>query len=227
MSNKELRVWSSSAYSTWDISDVLRKLRVTHTIDPDEKTKSCLLVNMKRDQPRAVHISTSVQTLRPEAVNFIVAAYGMLSMTNIPALNGPDLMTAVRASLVSDIVTLVNVRTMSPVDYINYVAKPSLLNKILTELQGIQPYNPLRQDTKAIIVQYFNGRVSEKAIMTFLSKTLRLERMKPLIKEGRDLRAAVELVSKGGDAEVISLQTGVPAFDIQYFFSAGKPKVKK
>jgi len=222
----ELSVFSSSIFSVWDISDGLRRLKVSHTIDPETKGQKVLNVNLKRAQPRSVHITTSVAALRPGSINFIVGSYGMLSQTNIPQLIGPDLATALKTALLSHQTTKIKVSTMSPVDYINHVAKPSLLNKILTELQGIQPYNPLRKQTQALIIAYFNGRVAERTVMTFLSKTLRLERLKPLIVEGKTLRDAVEMM-KTMDAETIALQTGVPAFDIQYFHNAGKPKPEK
>jgi hypothetical protein len=222
---RAVSVFSSATFSMWDISDALRSLKVSHTIDPDEKTWKAKFVNMKREQPRSVHIAAGVATLRSESINFIVSSYGMLSTTNIPPLSGPDLISAIRTALLSDQTTCVQVQHMSPVDYINHVAKPSLLNKLLTEVQHIQPY-ALRKQTQALIVEYFNSRVSERVINTFLSKTLRLERLKPLIADGKPLRAAVEML-KNMDAETVALQTGVPSFDIQYFHNAGKPKVKK
>ena len=221
----KISVFSSASHSAWEISDALRALKVSHTIDPDDKTKKVRLINMKREQPRLVHIAGGVATLRSQATNFIVGSYGMLSTTNIPRLAGQDLTEALKAALQSDVLTQVVVSHMSPVDYINHVAKPSLLNKILTEVQGIQPYT-LRKQTQTLIVDYFNSRVAERTLMRHLSKTLRLERLKPIIAEGGNLRAAVELL-KTTDVETVALQTGVPTFDMQYFLNAGKPKAKK
>lgn len=220
-------VFSSTVFSAFDLSETLRSLKVTHTIDSPTKGVKARRVNMKQPQPRDVHICYTLKGLRPRAINFIVGSHGMLSMTNVPALSGPDLVTALMTALLSEAETRIEVSHMSPVDYINHVAKPSLLNKILTAVQHVSPYT-FRKEVQAMIVDYFNSRCSERTLLRFLARNMKLEaKLTPIIKDGHELRRAVQLLKEGGDPEVVSMQTGVPAFDMQYFLNAGKPKVKK
>lgn len=224
----KIAIWASSAYSEWDISDTLRGLCVTHTVDPRDQTKACKLVNMRMDQPKEVHITTCLKTVRPQAVNFIVASYGELAATNIPILpfvNSNTLEESLKTALLSDTQVVMKVQKFSSVDYINYVAKPSLLNKIQTELLRIQPYS-LRVEARDAVLAYFNSRMSKRTVVSFLNKNLRLERLKDAILLGDDLKAAVALLVELSDVEVVATRTGVPAFDIMYLTNAGKLKAK-
>lgn len=227
MSTK-VAVWGSVAHSEWDISDALRELRVSHTVDPRDKTKACQIVSVGYPQPKHVHVTTTLKTMMPQAVNFIVASYGALGDTNIPNLpftSARGLGEALKVALLSAQTTSIRVTKLSPVDYINQIAKPSLLNKIQTEILRIQPY-ALRKEVQAMMLDYFNSRIAKKTIISFLNRSLRLERLRDTILLGDDLRAAVALLSQM-DAEAVQGQTGVPSFDIMYLLSAGNPKVKK
>lgn len=224
----KIAVWGSVAHSEWDISDALRELHVSHTVDPRDKTKACQIVNVGYPQPKHVHVTTTLKTVMPQAVNFIVASYGALSDTNIPNLpfaRERGLEDALKIALRSLQTTSVKVTKLTHVDYINQIAKPSLLNKIQTEILRIQPYS-LRKEVQALTLDYFNSKIAKKTIMSFLNRSLRLEKLRNVINLGDDLRAAVSLLSNM-DAEAIQIQTGVPSFDIMYLYSAGHPKVKK
>jgi hypothetical protein len=224
----KIAIWSSSAYSEWDISDALASLRVTHTLDPRDKTKPTRTIDMGQPQPRQVHVTHTLKTVKPHAVNFIVASYGALSVTNIPSLPfsaSAGLNEALKIALMSPQLTGVKVSKLTPVDYINTIAKPSLLNKIQTELLRIQPYS-LRKEAVAHVLGYFNSRISRRTMMSFLNTNLRLDKLKEVVLMGDELKAAVAMLATH-DAETIQSMTGVPSFDIMYLSSAGKGKAKK
>lgn len=221
-----ITVWGSSVHSAWEVSDALRALKVTHTVDPQDKTSKVRRINMKRPQPKLVHVTSSLKGLRPNSVNFIVGSHSMLMQTNIPSLRGGiELDDAIRWALTTEHQVSVQSHAMSVVDFINHVAKPSLLNKIETEIHRIQPY-ALRKEVRALMLDFFNSRASDRAVSLFLSKSLRFEHLKSIILSGTDLKAAVARKKLGEDAELIAAETGVPAFDIMYLFNAGNPKIK-
>lgn len=218
LEGQAIAVWSSPVYSRWELSDGLRQLRVTHTIDPEDKMCRARRINMKRSQPREVHIAGSISGLRPNAINFIVASYGLLSHTNIPSIQGTDLDQALRLALLSDRVTKVKVLKLGPVDFMNLIAKPSLLNEIQTEIHRIQPYS-LRKETNSMVIRYFNSKIGKRQLVQFLNRSLKLDRLKQAVLKGDNLRAAVAQLPSM-DAETIALQMDVPAFDIVYLSKA-------
>lgn len=220
-------MWGVVNHSPWELSDALRRLRVTHTLDPIDKGAKTKRINLKRSQPLPVHVTTRLDKLRVGAVNFIVTSHSQLSGTNIPPLYRvrETLEEDLKAALTSARLVSLEMVAVSVVDYINMVAKPSLLNKIETQILSITPY-ALRKEAKVMVLDFFNGRASDRALSQFMSRSLRLEQLKSIVLQGKNLRAAVARKKAGGDAELIGAEMGVPAFDIMYLFNAGNPKPK-
>lgn len=231
----QIAVWGTFTWSPWELSDGLRRLKVTHTVDPQTKGEKVRRLNMKHDQPLPVHLTTTLKGLRTGAVNFIATSYSNLSGTNIPLMPKPsgqawdgvaELDLALRHCLTSSRLTSLELASLSVVDFIHMVAKPSLLNKIETEILRIQPYS-LRKEVKAMVLNYFNSRCSQAQVSKFLAKSLKFDLLRSFILSGSALRDAISRHKAGEDAEAISATTGVPAFDILYMRAAGNPKPKK
>lgn len=205
------RIYGTSKHSPLQISHALSALRVSHTLTVNRETR---IVNKKRPQPRAVHVTDELAGYRKGAVNFIVASLAELGMTNYMPLAYQDLTDALKCALLSDSTINPKITKLSELDYVNLVAKPSLLNKIQTEIYKIQPY-ALRKQTQQTVLDYLNSRVSKKGLRDALSNNLKHETLLPLVLSAESLRNAVARLDKETPEE-IAADTGHPTFELLY-----------
>lgn len=218
MNSNKYVAFCTSAYSPLEISISLRRLNVSHTRSINGESRK---INRKLSQPMPVHVSDYVTDLRPKTVNFIVAAKAELSLTNYVDLStlkdrGSDLDSLLAYALTNLRWVVPSVQILSPMDYVNQVAKPSLLNKIQTEVYKIQPY-ALRKQTQALILDYLNSRVSDRQIKQAMSNNLKLELILPMVLEAKSLRDAVARLKIGKETvEEVALATGHPTFELLY-----------
>lgn len=211
-------VFCTSSYSPMEISISLRRLNVSHTRNTLGTVKR---VDRKLDQPMPVHVTDVVTDFRPQTVNFIVAAKAELSLTNFVDLStisnsSGDLDSLLVRALTNPKLIEPKVRTMSHMDYVHLVAKPSLLNKIQTEVYKIQPY-ALRKQAQSLVLDYLNSRVSDRQLKQAMSDNLKLEAILPMVLEARSLRDAVSRLKAGKETvEEVAIATGHPTFELLY-----------
>lgn len=215
----EIRIWGTANYSAWDISTVLRKLRVAHTIDSGEKHCPQKVVQPGLEVPK-VHVSPRVAGYRVGVVNFISASVAELSDTNFLPLVSTDLEAAVCHALRSPQAIVPDVKVWDASSYVDVIAHPSILNKIQTEVYRIQPYT-LRKEIQALVLEFFNSRVGVRETMHILEKSVKTEKLKPVFKAALPLRAAVAML-KSKTAEQVAADTGFSAFELLYLTKAKK-----
>lgn len=210
----QVRIWATGKHSLWDISTVLRSLNVTHTIAPEARHLPCRVIKMGFPQPIAVHLAQRVDGYRLNAVNFISASVAELSDTNFMAFPHPDLEQALKKMLRSSEAVTPMIRKRTAADYVKELAQPSILQNVQSEVYRIQPY-ALQKETKALVLDFFNSRISVRDTMHQLEKSMKTERLKELFKAAMPLRLAVAQL-KFKPVEVVAAETGVSAFDLRY-----------
>jgi hypothetical protein len=171
---------------------------------------------MKRAQPRWVRIINDLTKAKAEDYNIFCASMSELELTNIPLIPKLELNLALQSVLQSEKLTKVDQRKLNPLDYVDLVAKPSLLNKIQTEVYKIQPYS-LRKQVQSSILGFFNSTMSEHKLLNFLKRSYKTEGLIELIKQGHNLRDAVTRLRNGYESvEVIATDTNIPTFELLY-----------
>ena len=212
-------VYCTSWYSPLEISHTLSKLSVSHTINVGRKIR---FVNRKREQPLAVHVTQDVKDTR-KGVNFIVAAAAELELTNYSALPADmPLIDTLLDALIEAKMIIPKVVRRTSMDYVNLVAKPSLLNKIQTEIYRIQPYQ-LHKQTQLIVLDYFNSRVSVRQLKTLLADNLKHAALLQLLLKATSLRDAVARLKKES-LEDVAATSGHPTFELLYISKERKAK---
>lgn len=215
----ERSVYCTAWYSPLEISHTLAKLSVTHTLNVDRELR---LIDRKKAQPLAVHVTQDIKDTR-KAVNFIVASAAELELTNyLPLPLDLSLKEAIKGALLEAKKIVPHVSRRSSMDYVNLVAKPSLLNKIQTEVYRIQPY-PLRKQTQLIVLDYFNSKISVRRLKSILSDNLKHETLLPLLISATSLRDAVARL-KSETVEEVSASSGHPTFELLYLSKERKAK---
>lgn len=218
-SNTEFHVWATSRYSLWDLSLALRTLNVTHTVE-SEYSRKIKRVNMRKPQPMAVHLTYKLDGFQSDAVNFISAAVGALVDTNFKSFPSPDLESSLKQILTTSVPIVPAIIKRDAANYVENLAKPSLLNTLQTEVNRIQPYD-LRKKVQAKALDFFNSRISIRDMVLFLESSMKTERLLPLFRAGVPLRKAVAMLKISTVAEVESA-TGFSSFELLYLTKAGK-----
>jgi hypothetical protein len=217
-----IRIWGTGKHSLWEISAALRALRVSHTVQPFERHLPARLIDMKFPQPTAVHLTQRVDGFKHGAVNFISASVAELTDTNFPSFPHKDLEHALKQMLRSDEAVVPVIITRDAANYVGALAQPSLLNKMQTEMNRIQPYS-LRKEVKALSLAYFNSTVSIRETMRILERSMKTERLKESFKLAQPLREAVAQL-KHKSMEEVAAETGFSTFDLRYLTAKAKPK---
>ncbi len=207
------RIWATADQSLWQISNTLRALNVSHTIESSERAGKLRTVALGHKQPRQVHLTTR-PVFVTGAINFISMPFALLADSNYPQMPSGDLKPVLMHCLMNAVRIEPEIKNMKAADYVMALARPSILNKIQTEVYRIQPYD-LRKQVQSLIIKFFNGVISLRTMNQFLDRSIKTERLKPLINEGVPLRDAV-LMMKHRTAEDIAAETGVQAFDLNY-----------
>jgi hypothetical protein len=220
LTSKPVKAFGTARYSPLDISLELKRLKVSHSI----KVRSSIpnrvcsekLVNCKVPQPSWVHLTDSTDYLRNDAINFISASFSELALTTISKLPPRDsLSESLTESLTVDFLAYIpEKQVLSPMDYVNIVAKPSLLNAIQTTVYKINPYQ-LRKDIQEMVLQFLNSQLSVGQMKATLKANLKLEPLIPMLIEAIPLREAVARL-KTEPVETVALETGFPSFELMY-----------
>jgi hypothetical protein len=216
--NSKYIVFCTSSYSPLEISISLRRLNISHSRNIGGAVKR---VDRKRDQPLSVHVTDILTDFKPNTVNFIVAAKAELGLTNFVDVatvsNGEgDLDRLLVRALTNPKLIVPKIKVLTPMDYVHQVAKPSLLNKIQTEIHKIQPY-ALRKQAQALVLDFLNNRISDRQLKQAMSDNLKLEILLPKVLEASSLRDAVKRLKAGKETvEEVAISTGHPTFELLY-----------
>lgn len=217
--------WATPRFSVWELSNALSNLQVSHSFRVTNLTDPTV-VNRGKPQPMWVHVTPNIADVQEGSVNFISAAYAVIGMSNIPTFPDPDqynLELALKVMLESRRPpTKISVNEPRALDYVAMVSKPSLLNEIQTLIYKIQPYS-LRKETQAMVLRFFQGKISRNAIVYFLRKSFKTAELISPIERGSTLREAVA-ASKVESVEAVAKRTGISTFDLIYL---GKERVAK
>ena len=197
------RVWGCPTKSSFELSDKLASLMVPHTV----RVGSSFAV-VKGDRSVVAYITDNPKKLKRDVVNFVVASYAELSFTNYPTL------VSVKGALRSKDEIKPIVKSMTAMDYVAVISKPSVITKIQTAIYRIQPYS-LRKSTQALVLQFFNSQTSWRTLTTVLGRSYKTMPVLELVKEGARLRDAVQEL-KTKTPETVEAETGIPAFELRY-----------
>lgn len=215
MTTNQLHIWATPFYAPMEISDALSRLRISHSIGTRTKRR---VVSKGYAQPKLVHVGTTLDSLVLEAVNFITAPASQIELTNYPMFPSITLEDALKVMLTSPRKIQPKVTKLTEVDYVDMVAKPSLLSKIQSAILRIQPYD-LRKECNAMVLAYLNHEVGERKLKPYLNKSYKFEALKDLLGLAGDLREGTRLIQAGGDSQVVADSLGLPAFDLNYINS--------
>lgn len=204
-------VYATSLYSPVEISYELRRLKVSHTLATKAFSQEVLL---GKPQPKSVYVGDSITNIKKGSVNFIVSSLAELQCTNYTRLGNDNLTEALKDALISQVKVVPTVKPMTDMDYVNAVAKPSILNKIQTEVYRINPY-ALRKQTHAVVLEYLNSRMSKRKLKEIMSRNLKQEALLPLLLSADSLRDAVARLGKES-VEAVAEATGHPTFELLY-----------
>lgn len=211
-------VYGTARYSVWELSHGLSQIEVTHQIISNRMRR-------KVGSGRVIaSVSAEPELLDVKFTNFISASVSELSLTNFTQFSGLGLLEDLREALSSPTVMETAIRPMTMADYVNWIAKPSALNLIQTEIYKINPYS-LRKRTQELVLDFFNSRITLAKTIARLQDNLKHDRLVPLLIEAVPLRDAVARLSTETVAAVVE-STGLQSFDLCYLASIRKKETK-
>jgi hypothetical protein len=217
-SKKKVCIYATSRYSLYEISVALRSLKVSHTIDPEAKHRPVKVVDLGYEQPLPVRLSPRVSGYCETGVNFISASVAELKDTNFTPFHSGSLAASLRAMLVEQHKITPTILSRDANSYVDSLAKPSMLNHLQTEVYKIQPY-ALRKEVQALVLEYFNSKISIKSAKQQLQRSMKTERFVKIFQDMLPLRLAVaELKTK--PVELVEKETGFSAFELLYLTKA-------
>ena len=200
--------------SAQELSSSLLQLGVSHSIRLRSSGARRLKVIDSGNVSKVwVHIGDRIDEADPRCVNFITACFSELALTDMPILREP-LTRGIREALRDKSRRAVRVRTMNVLDYVNLIAKPSILNKIQTLVYKIQPYER-RKIINSMIISWFNSGTSTRQLRAELERGLQTQRIIPLLAESETLRLGVSML-KTHTPEEVQEKLGTATFDLLY-----------
>ena len=212
----ETKVFGTSMYSLVELSVALQALNVSHMTQTGNTR-----IEFKTDRvqsARVVLVDTPSKVV-PSAVNFMVSSLAQLNLTTCSRLKVLPIVAAIREALTRDEEPPpFEVITLSAMDYVNLIAKPSKLNLIQTELLKVQPYS-LRKEANAAMLKFFRGSMSAKQAHRLMRRSSKLTKLWEIVQSYSELKEAVQRMGEE-TPEQISLSTGIPTFELMYVTKA-------
>lgn len=217
-------IWVTSKYSPLDIHHSLVGLNVSHSLVMASGTRNH---HISKVQPKWVYVVGGMIQKRnavlPNSVTFMVLPHSQLTYTNVPRFPRMDLEDALREMMLNPQPCVPRMEEPTIIQYVNMIAKPSPLNLIQTIVLSISPYD-LRKKVNAMILDYFNSKVKYKAVVAALKDNYKTSDLVPILKkDGERMRLAVARSVKE-DVKLVSAETGVATFDLNYLRRSDKEK---
>jgi hypothetical protein len=219
-------------YSTIQMSECLRDLRLSHTIEGGFiRHMVCTVDGLCKEQPvwpivvDRVKAIPKLRTNKSHTVLFVCDSRAALATTNLDRILWPeqrstnfgdDLKLAlIKARRQTEDWTLVN-NEPTTLDYVNSATTPSFVNKCQDAIYKITPY-ALRKEVQQLLIAYLAGTASYTALNKKLKTSLKLQTLSDLMHtpKAKELRDAVAMLSKTS-VEEVAKKTGFQTFELLY-----------
>lgn len=236
MTNEVIGAFGIVDLSPFQVSNVLKQLRVSHTyVGLNTKTKRTAIIEVpgnNGEQPAwpvvidRVSAIKRVQTPRQRLIYLITDSRAALSVTNASHGLWPEQRENLSFDKMLRLVLQSTTARSEPfafkkaepsiADYVNAATKPSFLNHIQTAIYKIQPY-PMRKEVQAMCIAYLAGGVSHAILRRKLKSSFKLDELAALMlaDKAKSLRDAVSLL-KGAPVDQVAKKTGFEPFELNY-----------
>lgn len=218
-------------YSILQVSECLRNLRLSHTLEGGLKHMVYNVDGLCVQQPIWPIVIDKVKTIPKlrskfdRTVLFVCDSRAALATTNINAALWPEHRSP---SMVEDFklaLTVAHHKTEewslinnepTTLDYVNSATKPSFVNLLQTALYKVTPYG-LRKEVQQLMIAYLAGSASYTALNKKLKTSLKLQPLSDLLHlpKAKELREAVLMLSKSS-VEDVAKKTGFATFELLY-----------
>lgn len=222
------------------VSEALRQLRVSHTIEGSFiRHMTYTIDGLCKEQPawpvviERLKMVPKIRTVKERMIYLICDSRAALANTNAsqvlwPAQHADDFMGALRAAL-----NTAHIRNQewqlvrsdpSIDDFVNAASKPSFLNHVQTAVYKINPYD-LRKEVQTLIILYLSGKLPVTKMRAKLRSSFKLETLLQLMNDAQadKLRQACEVVRKQQlNVDDVAKSTGVASFDLLYILNSAR-----
>ena len=213
-------IYGSPYYSVTDLSNMLTKLKVKHTIIGSE------LSQIKKSRNSQIVLIDSINRARyykDLSCAIIVDAYSALQETNVkilPYLSENQMYNRLLSILKDKKVINLEIKKEPLSSVIDRVTTKSILTDVQTLVNKISPYS-LRKKTHEAVIKYLYGEVSREKLFTYCNMDKLLPIYKILVsKQAISIRKAVEDYLKTRDEEISANKFGVSTFEILYVYNS-------
>lgn len=213
-------IYGSPYYSVTDLSNMLTKLKVKHTIIGSE------LSQIKKSRNSQIVLIDSINRARyykDLSCAIIVDAYSALQETNVkilPYLSENQMPNRLLSILKDKKVINLEIKKEPLSSVIDRVTTKSILTDVQTLVNKISPYS-LRKKTHEAVIKYLYGNISREKLFTYCNMDKLLPIYKILVsKQAISIRKAVEDYLKTRDEEISANKFGVSTFEILYVYNS-------
>ncbi len=190
--------------------------------------------------PVICHKLTDLRRIQYEGlpvVAIVCDSFGAIAHSNVPCLatdNLEELWNEISTLVESDLSNTFILQTFDPplMDYVAIASKPSDLNKMLTVIMKIHPYD-LRKQVQTTLISYLAGKIKESQLKQVLYQSIKAETLIPLIQkpEVQKLRNVLltlqHKTAPDQEVEEIAEAEGIDVFDINYILTSFHKDPKK
>jgi hypothetical protein len=227
-----LSAYGISDYSPLQVSEYLRDLRLSHTLEGGFiRHLTYTMDGLCKEQPvwpivvDRVRAIPKLRTKTARTVLFVCDCRAALATTNIktnlwPEHRSPSLLQDIKNSLVeahssTEDWSLIN-NEPSTLDYVESATKPSFVNLLQTALYKVTPYT-LRKEVQVLMISYLAGTASHTSLFKKLKTSLKLQPLAELLSlpKAKEIREAVLMMSNLS-VEEVSKKTGISTFELLY-----------
>jgi hypothetical protein len=218
-------------YSTIQVSECLRDLRLSHTIEGGLKHTVYTIDGLCKEQPvwpivvDSVKAISRLRTKMSHTVLFVCDSRAALATSNLSAALWPEQRSPNFSADLKLALTTARNRTEgwslvnnepTTLDYVNSATTPSFVNKCQDAIYKITPY-ALRKEVQQLLIAYLAGTASYTALNKRLKTSLKLQTLSDLMHtpKAKELRDAVALLSKSS-VEEVAKKTGFQTFELLY-----------
>lgn len=213
-------IYGSPYYSVTDLSNMLTKLKVKHTIIGSE------LSQIKKSRNSQIVLLDSINRARyykDLSCAIIVDAYSALQETNVkilPYLSENQMPNRLLSILKDKKVIDLEIKKEPLSSVIDRVTTKSILTDVQTLVNKISPYS-LRKKTHEAVIKYLYGDISREKLFTYCNMDKLLPIYKILVsKQAISIRKAVDDYLKTRDEEISANKFGVSTFEILYVYNS-------
>ena len=213
-------IYGSPYYSVTDLSNMLTKLKIKHTIIGSE------LSQIKKSRNSQIVLIDSINRARyykDLSCAIIVDAYSALQETNVkilPYLSENQMSNKLLSILKDKKVINLEIKKEPLSSVIDRVTTKSILTDVQTLVNKISPYS-LRKKTHEAVIKYLYGEVSREKLFTYCNMDKLLPIYKILVsKQAISIRKAVDDYLKTRDEEISANKFGVSTFEILYVYNS-------